>query len=63
MSFFKKRAEPQREINEMRTSERENLILTLEADRERVVEDIEKVMAQIAKETKQRRLKRRKKRR
>ena len=63
MGLFRKKEAEDRDINEMRSSERDSAVLSLEADRERVTEDIEAVMAAIAKEMRQKRLKKRIKRR
>lgn len=62
MGLFRKKEVRDKEINEMRLSERESVILTLEKEREDVVSDIETVMREIAKMTRQRRLKRKKRR-
>ena len=62
MGLFRKKEAADRLINEMRLSERESVILSLEAQRDEVVEDIEAVMKEISKEMRQRKLKRRNRR-
>ena len=62
MGLFKRKKPEEKEINEMRLSERESVILSLENEREEVVAEIEEVMREVSKELRQRRLKRKKRR-
>ena len=62
MGFFRKKEKKDLEIHEMRLSERESTILAMEKEREEVVSDIELVMRAISKETRQRRLRAKKRR-
>ena len=60
MGLFKRKKAEEKEINEMRLSERESVILSLEKEREDVVFEIEEVMREVSKELRQRRLRRKK---
>ena len=62
MGLFRRKKPEEKEINEMRLSERESVILSLEKEREDVVYEIEEVMREVSKELRQRRLKRKKRR-